>query len=241
LVLAPLRLTQLDGDVEVAGKTIEVHRAKGAFAGGTIDGDFAAALGADPAYDTRVKFDHVDLATLANDVPSLQGKFDGATAGEIELHASGIGRDTLLDSLEGQGSLTARNLQISGFNLGIIRADHSAIDDERFTQVQAAFSIADHAVHAAPARLIRPGENLLASGTVDFNGVLDFRIDNSGAKLVSARIAAAAPSSDPVASLSTNFRLTGTVASPLLAPYQSSDSAPASPKPARGTLRGPQH
>jgi hypothetical protein len=241
LVVAPLRLTQLDGDVEVAGKTIEVHRAKGAFAGGTIDGDFTAALGADPAYDTHVKFDRVDFATLAKDVPSLQEKFDGAAAGEIELHASGIGRNALLDSLVGQGTLTAHNLQISGFNLRIIGADHSASDDERFAQAQATFSVADRAAHVAPIRLTRAGENLLASGSVGFDGVLDFRIDSSSAQPVSARTRASAPSSDPVASFPTSFRLTGTVGTPLLAPYRSSASAPAIPKPARGTLRGPQY
>jgi uncharacterized protein involved in outer membrane biogenesis len=242
LVLAPLHATQLDADVEVAGKSIEVHRAKGTFAGGTIAGDFTAALGAAPAYDAHLKFGRIDLATLAQDVPSLQDKLGGIVGGLVTLQASGIGRDALFGSLEGQGSLAARNLDVSGFNLGMIHADRSAIDDERFAQALATFRVDGGAIHVALAHLMTPGEILLASGTVDFAGALDFRIASAGALPPSARTATAAraASSDPVATSPSSFHLTGTIAAPSLAPYQSSVAA-STPTPARNALRGPQH
>jgi len=241
-ILAPLRVEQLDADFDVDGKTIAVHRAKGSFAGGSVDGQLTAALGAVPDYDARVRFDRVDFATLAADVPSIQGKFDGAASGELVLHASGIGRDALLDSLTGQGSIAARNIQIRGFNLGVLRADQSAIDDEHFTAAQAEFRIADRNVRAAPVRLTKPGENLLAAGSVDFQGTLDFRVDvSTSPQAASVRVAGPAFLADPEASAADAYRLTGSIASPQLAPYQApARSSPAPPSRARGGGRGAQ-
>jgi hypothetical protein len=240
-ILAPLRLDQLDADVELAGKTIEVHRAKASFAGGSIDGQLTAALGAAPSYDARMRFDRVDFATLAQDVPSLQGKFDGSAAGQLALHATGIGRDALLDSLTGQGSIASRGLQIRGFNLAILRADQSAIDDEHFVAAQAEFRIEGRNIRAAPVRLTRPGENLLAAGSVDFQGSLDFRIDvSASSQPASVRVAGPAFLADPESSPAAAYRLTGTLAAPQLAPFSAPVSPPARPSPARAGGRGAQ-
>jgi hypothetical protein len=240
-ILAPLRIEQLDADVELAGKTIEVHHAKGSFGGGSIEGQLTAALGSAPTYDASLRFDRVDFATVAQDVPSLQGKLDGAAAGELALHAAGIGRDALLDSLTGQGSIAARNLQIRGFNLAALRADQSAIDDEHFAAAQAEFRIEDRSVHATAVRLIRPGENLLAAGSVDFQGTLDFRIDvSTGAEAASVRVAGPAFLADPEASSGAAYRLTGSLASPQLAPFQASVAAQTSANRARGGRRRAQ-
>jgi len=240
-VLAPLHLAQLDADVAIDGKAIDVDRAKASFAGGSIEGQLIAALGAAPDYETRLRFDRVDFATLAQDVPSLQGKLDGAAAGELTLHATGIGRDALLDSLTGQGSLAAHGLQIRGFNLGVVRADDSPIDDEHFAAAQAEFRIEGRNVRAAPVRLTKPGESLLAAGSVDFEGSLDFRIDVSASpQAASVRVAGPAIFADPEASPASAYRLTGSVSAPQLAPYQPSAAPPALPSPARGAGRGAQ-
>ena len=183
----------------------------------------------------------MDFATLAQDVPSLQGKLDGAAAGELTLHATGIGRDALLDSLTGQGSLAAHGLQIRGFNLGVVRADDSPIDDEHFAAAQAEFRIEGRNVRAAPVRLTKPGESLLAAGSVDFEGSLDFRIDVSASpQAASVRVAGPAIFADPEASPASAYRLTGSVSAPQLAPYQPSAAPPALPSPARGAGRGAQ-
>ena len=236
IVLAPLRLAQLDADVELAGKTIDVHRATGSFAGGAIDGAFTAALGATPSYDARAHFDRLDLAALATLAPSLAGKFTGIATGDLTVHAAGIGRDALLDSLEGQGTLSARSLQISGFHLAALRAGAGPAPDdvERFTDAQAVFRIAGRAVRAAPVRLSRPGENLVAAGSVDFQGALDFRVAASGAQSVPVRLAGPASLPASGASSSSVYRLTGSLASPQLAPY----GPLAASAPAKPALRG---
>jgi hypothetical protein len=240
-VLAPLRLAQLDADVELNAKTIDVDRAKTSFAGGSVEGQFTAALGAVPEYDARVRFDRVDFATLAQNVPSLQGKLDGAAAGELTLHATGIGRDALLDSLVGQGSIAARNFQIRGFNLAMLRADEPPIDDEHFASAQAEFRIEGRNIRAAPVRLTKSGESILAAGSVDFEGSLDFRIDVSASpQAASVRVAGPAIFADPEASPASAYRLTGSVAAPQLAPYRPTATPPALPSAARGAGRGAQ-
>jgi hypothetical protein len=229
--LAPFRFTQMDADIELAGRTIDVHRAKGLFAGGTVEGQFTAALGAQPAYDLRARFDRVDLATLAQGAPSLAGRFGGAAAGEIALHASGIGRDALLDSLEGQGSIAARNVQISGFDLGAVGENPSAAaDDGRFAEAQTVFRIADRTVRAAPVQFTRPGEDLVAAGSVDFDGTLDFRIDTLGPQPASPRASHATSVAERQASLSSAYRLSGSVTAPHLGPFVA-PAAPPNPGP----------
>jgi hypothetical protein len=228
--LAPFRFTQMDADIELAGRTIDVHRAKGLFAGGTVEGQFTAALGAQPAYDVRARFDRVDLAALAAGAPSLAGRFGGAAAGEVSLHATGIGRDALLDSLEGQGSIAARNVQFRGFDLGALQANASSPDAGHFAEAQALFRIADRTVRAAPVQLTRPGEDLVAAGGVDFDGTLDFRIDASGPQATPPRASHATSVAERQASPSSAFRLSGSVAAPHLGPFVA-PAAPANPGP----------
>jgi hypothetical protein len=240
--LAPLRVVQLDAYVEVAGKTIQVHRAKGGFAGGAIEGELTAALGAEPTYDAQMRFDRVDLATLAQDVPSLAGKFDGAASCDLSLRAGGIGRDALLDSLTGHGSLSARNLQIRGFHLGSLREDPSAAGDERFGEGRAEFRVENRNIRAAPVKLTRPaGDSLVANGSVDFQGALDFRIEvPTPPRFAPTRVAGPAMLSDSAAPASAAFHLTGSVAAPLLVPSTAGDAPPSLAPHVRGAGREAQ-
>jgi uncharacterized protein involved in outer membrane biogenesis len=249
-VLAPMDAAQLDADVEIAGRTIIVHHAKGAFAGGTIDGDLTAQLGASPSYDASVRFDRVDLSVLTPKVPSLPGIFYGDAAGELKLHATGIGRDALLDSLAGEGSLASRNLEIAGFNFGALRPNQSAaqdqpaLDDVHFTETQAAFRIADRVVRVAPLRMSGPAAaNVVVDGTMGFQGALDLRIEISANSHAGSTRAArpGAPASFGAASPLV-YQLTGTFASPQIGVTINGPPVTAAPNPppARGGGREAQ-
>jgi hypothetical protein len=90
-------------------------------------------------------------------------------------------------------------------------------------------------------RLTRPGENLLAAGSVDFQGSLDFRIDvSTSSQSASVRVAGPAFLADPESSPAATYRLTGTLAAPQLAPYSAPLPPPARPSPARAGGRGAQ-
>lgn len=226
--LGTLRFTQLDADTEIAGRDIVVSRVKADFFGGSVQGEFKASLASGALYEARAQFQRVDLPGLAGIVPALSGRISGIGAGEIVLHAKGVGRDTLLASLEGEGSLTARNAELRGFSFGSTSASPPADSEARYPEAEARFRIAARKVAATPLRLGRPGEGVLVTGTVDFNGVIDFLI---------APARKGTGSDEATASGARSYRLSGTLADPHVGPLQTASAATTAPRAAVKSVR----
>jgi hypothetical protein len=218
--LGSLQLSKLDAGADIAGRRIVLQHAKADFAGGSVQGDFTAALGSGPAYELHAQVQRVNLAALAGVVPALVDRISGVAAGEIALRASGVGRDALLTSLEGEGTLSARNAELRRFNLGSPSAGPTAETAARYSEAGARFRIASRKVAAVPLRLGRPGEGLVLTGTVDFNGVMDFRVAPS-------RSGAASNQAIPEAIGS--YRLSGTLADPQIGRLETPTAKTTSP------------
>jgi hypothetical protein len=213
--LGSLRLTQLDSEAEIAGRKIVLTHAKANFFGGNVQGDFTAALASGPAYELHAQFQRVNLAALAATVPALTGRLAGVAAGQFNLRAKGVGRDVLLASLAGDGSLSVRNAELRGFGFGSPSPSPPASTEARYPEAEARFRIASRKVAANPVQLGRLGEGVLVTGTVDFNGVMDFRVAPSHK---------ASTSSEMISGGARSYRLSGTLAEPQVGPLETSAS-----------------
>jgi hypothetical protein len=220
--LGSLQLTQLDSQAEIAGRRIVLTHAKANFFGGSVQGDFTAALASGPAYELRAQFQRVNLTALVGTVPALTGRLAGVAAGQINLRAKGVGRDALLASLAGEGSLSVRNAELRGFGFGSPSPSPPAGTDARYPEAEARFRIASRKVAANPAQLGRLGEGVLVTGTVDFNGVIDFRVAPSRK---------ASASGEMISGGARGYRLSGTLAEPQVGPLETSAPAANGPAP----------
>lgn len=139
-------------------------------------------------------------------LPFLEGRIGGSASATLTLSAHGIGRQDLVSSMEGQGTLTGRNDSVTGLELaGEARADPYALPDV-FATVQGTYRIRNKGIDLADFVFENARGRLAAEGRIDFSHTLDLRIHPS-------IIEAAA---DPPGALPPGYLLAGTIETPKL-------------------------
>jgi hypothetical protein len=219
----PMQIEQLDGEVELAGRTIRIRKAQADFFGGKISGSFDAQLLPDPSYAFQGRFDRVDLAELGAAVPFLNSRIGGNVSAALTLFAHGIGRQDLIGSMQGQGTLNARNTALTGLDLsGVFPEDSPDPAPDTFSSVQGTYRIQNKGIDLSNFVLDNSRGRLEAEGRIDFSHALNIRVHPSIFQAATAPASASPPS----------FLLGGTIETPKLV------LPPAAPKPpARSSSR----
>lgn len=205
--LPPMHLEQFDGEVEIAGREIIIRKAAADFFGGKVYGSLDAQLQPDPAFQFEGRLDRVDLVRLAAAVPLLENRLAGSASGALRLSAHGIGRQSLVASLQGQGTLDGKNVQLRGLNLSTaFSAAAPEGDTDVFASVQGNYRIQNGGIDLAGFVLDNSRGKLEANGRIDFSHALDLRVRPSIFQAAAAVAAASPP----------GFVLGGTIESPKL-------------------------
>jgi hypothetical protein len=224
IVLAPLRFDKFDGQAELAGRTIIVRKAQADFFGGKTSGTFDARLLADPSYRFQGRFERVDVARLARTVPSLNNRFAGTATATLTLSAHGVGHANLVRSMEGDGTLDARNVELSGMNFAsLISGDAQDPLPGRFASAQGNFHMGGGGIQVADFVLDNSQGRFQVEGRVDFSHALSLRIHPSTLH-ATTNLASAPPPS---------FLLGGTIESPSVGPPTSPAKAATAKSAAR--------
>ncbi len=212
IIMAPMRLGQFDGEAELEGRTIRIRKAQADFFGGKVAGTFDARLFADPTYAFQGRFDRVNLSQLGHSVAFLSNRIGGTASGTLSITAHGICRDNLIASMEGNGTLSAKNAQLPGIDFsGLFPGSEEESPPGGFIGIQGAFRVHATGIDLSNFVLDDPRGRVQADGRIDFSHTLNLRIHPS--------ILQAATSPAAVSPLS--FLLTGTIENPKLAPPNS--------------------
>jgi AsmA-like C-terminal region len=92
--------------------------------------------------------------------------------------ARGIGRENLLRTLEGRGTIRLRDAELRGFDLRATDLENSLRwGTSRFTSAEGAFSMANGKIKVEQLRLTNRAEGYQAKGSVDFSRRLDLEIE----------------------------------------------------------------
>jgi AsmA-like C-terminal region/AsmA family len=210
--LAPLSLRRLQGDLEIAGRRMQLRNARAQSYGGELNGAFDAELAAPPVYRARLDFSRLDLAALASASPGLADLFVGSASGKISLSARGGTRADLLASLVCQGTSRMNNLEFHNLNLlDSLHAGARRPGVSSFREASSAFTCGDGGVRFQNLLLLGPGFEMDAAGSVDFARDVDFRV-----RVVSGP-ASIEPARATAAATGNVFALTGPLAAPRIA------------------------
>jgi hypothetical protein len=182
--LAPLVVQELRADVEMQGRDVNFSKFEAQLCGGSITGGLLMKLEADPSYWLELNAEDVDASELAALNAELRGKLAGQISGEARVSMHGIGKEDLLNSLKGTGTLSAASATIQGFDLS--NGMHSektnpdgaptaggaagipANPSEQFPVVNADFSIASRRINFEKIALLNSEDPFEGRGTVDF-------------------------------------------------------------------------
>jgi uncharacterized protein involved in outer membrane biogenesis len=172
--LAPLEVQSLHAQIEMLGRNINFSEFDAKLNGGTISGGLAASLEADPAYHLHAALKDVNVAELALTNPDLRDRLSGQLSGEVKLSFHGIGREQLLDSLRGEGHLSATQFAIRGMDLSVPSASDAerSTSDERFSLVNAEISVDARKIHFQKIALVAGNGLFDGKGTSDFSRII---------------------------------------------------------------------
>jgi hypothetical protein len=205
--IPPMRIEQFDGDAELAGRTIRIRKAQANFFGGKISGSFDAQLVPDPSYEFQGRFDRVDLVQLGQAVPFLNDRIGGSSSATLTLSAHGIGRQDLIGSMQGQGTLNGRNVELHGSGLSaMFPGDNPDTASDLFASVQGTYRIQGNEIDLANFVMDNSRGRLEAEGRIDFSHALNIRVIPSIFQAATAPASASPPT----------FLLSGTIENPKL-------------------------
>jgi hypothetical protein len=205
--LSTIHIEQFDGEAELAGRSIRIRKAQADFFGGKISGAFDAQLLPDPSYEFQGRFDRVNLSQLGSAVPFLKSRISGNASGMLALSAHGIGRQDLIGSMQGQGTLSGKNAGMGGLDLsGIFPGENLDPAEEVFSSVQGAYRVQNKGIDLANFVLEDSRGRLEAEGRIDFSHALGIRIHPSIFQAAATPASASPPS----------FLLSGTIEAPKL-------------------------
>jgi hypothetical protein len=203
----PMHIEQFDGQAELAGRAVRIRNGQADFFGGKISGSFDALLLPNPSYEFEGRFDRVDFAQLGRAVPFLNSRIGGNASATLSLSAHGIGRQDLVGSMQGQGTLNGRNVELRGLDLSsVFPGDNPNAAPDVFASLQGKYRIQAGGIDLADFVMDNSRGRLEAEGRIDFSHALNIRVHPSIFQAATAPASASPPS----------FLLAGTIESPKL-------------------------
>lgn len=181
LTIEKLKLTNVHAEGTLRDLQLEVRDADAQWAGGTVHAQMHATFAPRPKYDVTAKLERVNLA----DVPApgqFAERLAGLASGTVQIVTEGVGRDELLQKLEGGGEVQLKNVQFSGWDVNASVADgapHSGTS--RWTTGDGTFTMRNRAVAVDHLTLESGREQTSLLGTVSFTSDADLTIETLSA------------------------------------------------------------
>lgn len=158
---------------------LQVDDVQAELAGGQVRGKLKAQFLPRPAYELAADLDRVNLTQLPG---GIVPRLSGSTSGKLLLSMQGVGREELLRTLSGRGEISAKNIELRGWDVGASFADgvaHSGIS--RWTTGKGAFLLRDRTVLLEDLRLDGARESTFVNGKISFARDADLEIESSEA------------------------------------------------------------
>jgi uncharacterized protein involved in outer membrane biogenesis len=95
---------------------LEVEDAAAEWAGGKVRAKISAGFLPRPAYEIRADLDRVNLAQLPG-TGRMAERMSGAASGNLELKTSGVGREELLQNLDGHAEVHLKKVELRGWDV----------------------------------------------------------------------------------------------------------------------------
>ena len=147
---------------------LEVSEAEAQWAGGTVHGGMMAVFSASPRYEIAAGFDGVNMAQVPWAAHWTE-RWAGTAKGKLQLTTKGVGREELLQELEGRGEIKLKGVEFRGWDVASsIEAGAPRTGVSRWMSGEGEFAVKDRAVNFEEIRLEG------AKGKMEFAGTLSF-------------------------------------------------------------------
>jgi hypothetical protein len=147
---------------------LEVSETEAQWAGGTVHGGMTAVFSASPKYEIAAGFDGVNLAQVPWAAHWTE-RWAGTAKGTLQLTTKGVGREELLQELEGSGEMKLKGVEFRGWDVASsIEAGTPRAGVSRWMSGEGEFAVKDRAVNFEGIRLEGPKGEMELAGTLSF-------------------------------------------------------------------------
>lgn len=168
LTVERVKLKQFRAQANLEAAKLALRSVQAQWAGGEVKGSADAVFSSRPSYAISASFEHVNLALTPWLAPVAE-HLAGQAGGSLELRAEGIGREALLASLSGKGTLNLNKVELRGWDLaGTMAVGEWKTGVSRWASGSGTFHLADGGFELNQLQLASPSEQLLLKGSVSF-------------------------------------------------------------------------
>ena len=179
LTIEKLHLSKFRAQGGLRELRLDVREAEAQWAGGSVRGAVKAQFAPKAGYEISVELDRVNLAQLP---APLAARLSGVAFGKLRVTASGVGRDELLQSLEGRAEVRLKNVELRGWDVSASMADGAAhVGVTRWPEGKGLLLLRDRSVVLNDFRLEDGTQLTLLNGRITFGQDADLSIENGGA------------------------------------------------------------
>jgi hypothetical protein len=181
LTIEKLKFANVRAEGSLHDLQLEVRAADAHWAGGSVHAQMNAKFAPLPKYNVTARLDSVNLA----DIPA-PGRFTerlgGLASGTVHIETAGVGRDELLEKLEGGGDIQLKNAEFRGWDVSASVADGAPhTGTSQWTSGAGMFTMRNRAVIVENLTLVSGLEQTSLQGTVSFTRDADLTIETLSA------------------------------------------------------------
>jgi len=201
-----LRRVNAEGELSVAHLTIEklkldnvlakgslhdlklsVNEAEADWAGGKVQAKIDANFLPKPSYDISAVLDHVRLAQLPG-AGRMAERVSGEASGNLQLTTSGVGRDDLLQNLDGNGLVQLKKVELRGWDVPATVSEGAARSGiSRWPSGECAFLVRDRNLVVQWLHLNAGKEQTSVEGKLSFASEADLSISTENLEKTRAK------------------------------------------------------
>jgi uncharacterized protein involved in outer membrane biogenesis len=178
VAIEKIKLMEFHAQAKLDSLKLNLRNIQAQWSGGEINGALSAAFSPVPKYEMAASFDRVVVAQTPW-LAQFSDHLAGSASGNVELSASGIGRDALLSNLAGKGEIRLGNVELRGWDVGATLAlGEWQIGTSRWTAGTGTFHLSDAGFDLNSLRLTSLSGDFLLKGSVSFSQIADLTAES---------------------------------------------------------------
>jgi hypothetical protein len=176
LTIEKLKLENVLAKGSLRNLRLEVPEAKAEWAGGKVLAKIDATFLPRPRYEITAQLERVNLAKLPA-TGQMAEHLSGAASGNLELKTSGVGREELLQNLDGRGVVHLKKVELRGWDVPASVADGVAhAGNSQWPSGECAFLVRDKNIVLQWLQLNDGREQTSVQGTLSFGSDADLSV-----------------------------------------------------------------
>lgn len=187
LTVEKLKLENVVARGSLRDLKLELTDAEAEWAGGQVRGSIIASFLPRPSYDITADLNRVSLAKLPG-TGRLAEHISGLATGNLQLQTTGVGRDELLQHLEGHGEVRLQKVELLGWDVPASVADGATRSGiSRWPAGDCAFLVRNRSMVLQWLQLTSGREQTSVEGTLSFGSDADLSVSMQPIEKAKAR------------------------------------------------------